>query len=121
MVGMIFLDDRGVLDLDAFQQDVHRWANENFGEITPIEPLLGMVEELGELCHTVLKNSQDIRGMGDDALARLSMEDALGDLCVFMANFAAHAGIRLERAIVDTWAKVRERDWRQFPANGISE
>lgn len=140
MIATPYLDDRGNLDVDAFQNDVVDWARLNFGQaipesgwgtlerggeakLDPIDPLLGMLEELGELAHTVLKSRQQIReaGTNGDAFVRLAMEDAVGDLFVFAANFCAQNGIRLERAVIDTWAKVRERDWRQFPKNGVSE
>lgn len=116
-----FIDANGNLDLAAFQYDVGQWAERNFGEVQPIQPLLGMVEELGELCHAILKHQQGIRGFEDEATVRVAIEDAVGDLMVYAANFMNRHGLSLERAIVETWTTVRQRDWTKNPVTGAAD
>jgi len=37
------------MNLDQLQQEVQRWAMRNFPDATSMEPLMGLVEESGEL------------------------------------------------------------------------
>lgn len=118
-----YIDNQGRLDLEAFQADVVRWAGENFpgedfGELDPLLPFLGMVEEVGELAHALLKAIQGIRGQGDDEVRRARAIDAVGDLFVFAARFANKMDFSLEWALMSTWAEVRRRNWKDYPETG---
>jgi len=104
------------LNLTKFQKEVEKWASKNFGRKHSYHPLLGVVEEIGELCHAHLKQEQGIRGTiaeHDDAI-----KDAIGDAVVFLANYCALRGISLEEAIVDTWDEVKLRDWTRNKKDG---
>lgn len=67
-------------------QDVGRWA-----ESQPWHPKhapdYGVVEELGEMCHGVLKNIQGIKGMDNIDKFRAHTLDALGDFMVFLSHW----------------------------------
>lgn len=163
-----------MLDYDQLRDEVHAWANANFGPHEAYRPLLGIVEELGELV---------------EAETKAAVADAIGDVVIFMADYCgakgwslasiaasarpfsttvapppaavalgrlAHAQLKAEQGIrgtqaehdasgkaacaailrylhfvaveerlddVDeivaaTWARVRQRSWREDPARG---
>lgn len=191
--------DTRVITTEVLQEQLKDWTAYNFGERTAVQPLLGMIEELGEMCaavaqdhpemlndelettsilrmaawlgkltHAHLKSLQNIRGTaeehllnGQDATARLhseveqywaslctqgadspagdadvfefigglnrrsdpldfipfpestdSLEDGMGDITVYQADFANAMGINLQKVVSDTWLSVRRRDWR---------
>lgn len=108
-------------NLYDFQRELENWTNHNFPNTNPDEQLLGVVEELGELSHAVLKRKQGIR-KGKDEDASLAEEiDAIGDLVVFLTNYCNQRGLVLQDVIYHTWQEVKKRDWQKFPKNGISE
>lgn len=51
---------------------------------TLVEDLrLGVIEEVGELAHALLKRRQGIRGMGADQVFADARDDAIGDILVY--------------------------------------
>src|SRR5262245_2028022 len=58
------------LNLSRTQAEIYEWSTRNFGnpvEITyNIWSFLGMVEEVGEIAHAILKYSQEIRGTREE-------------------------------------------------------
>ena len=60
------------------------WSLRNFGRHPAADPAIGVVEELGELAHAVLKKRQGIRGTTEehDAAAR----DAVGDIAIYLLD-----------------------------------
>lgn len=106
-------------DLKKFQHQVCQWAADNFPDEREWHLLLGAMEEVGELCHAYLKRDMGIRGT--DAEHQMEMKDAIGDICVFVAQFCNRVGLDLESCIEDTWDSVRTRDWRKYPHNGRTE
>ena len=51
------------LTLEELQAVQREWVEHNFPNRTNYHPLLGAVEEIGELCHAHLKYEQGIRSM----------------------------------------------------------
>lgn len=94
------------------------WRNVNFPNATAEEQFMGMVEELGELSHAILKNKQGIRGMDDSVAFRAAVMDAVGDLMIFAAGFCDKMDIQLGECVSNAWAEVMERDWITAPDNG---
>jgi NTP pyrophosphatase (non-canonical NTP hydrolase) len=90
------------------------WLSHNFPEQQDHQPLLGIVEEVGELAHALLKSEQGIRG-GNHRAEEL---DAIGDIFIYMLSYCNTRGIDLEDVIEGTWRAVRERDWVADPAGG---
>lgn len=93
-------------------QDVGRWA-----ESQPWHPKhapdYGCVEELGEMCHGVLKNIQGIKGMDDLEKFRAHTLDALGDFMVFLSHWCflrnCHfTALPIERVIVPEHIEMRD-------------
>lgn len=103
--------------LAALQREMPSWQNHNFPGRPGHWPLLGMVEELGELAHAWLKRAQGIRGTPEQH--REAIEDAIVDLFTFGVDFACSEHIDLDKAIAKVWPKVRARDWRRYPKHGV--
>jgi len=98
-------------------QSEHRfWLAHNFPGQTREQVVLGMVEEMGELAHHVLKRDQHIRHEDHEAEIR----DACADLVIFMCGLADLEGFELMEVISETWSKVKQRDWVKFPQDGVS-
>lgn len=67
-------------------QQVGEWSRLNFAEKQA--PLFGVVEEIGEACHGILKRIQKIRGMDKSGTFYLHMRDAFADAMIYLCNFA---------------------------------
>lgn len=98
--------------LRKLQYEQAKWAQQNFGDQPSWQPLLGLVEEVGELAHAHLKHAQGIRNHeGHEALAK----DAVGDIMIFLASYCSRRGWDLESIAEETWERVKQRDWRADP------
>ena len=97
------------------QEKQKAWQEKNFGESPSYHSLLGISEEVGELCHAHLKEEQGIR-TDQDHLNEI--KDALGDIFIFCCSYANARGIDLETVVEYTWEKVEKRDWKKYPVNG---
>ncbi len=73
------------------------------------------MEELGELCHSVLKMRQNIRS--DQNLVEAE-KDALGDMLIYMIDYCNKRKFFLDEILQETWRQVKERDWITYPNNG---
>lgn len=98
------------------QRDHRVWIEDNFpGERPSWHPLLGIDEEVGELNHHFLKRVQGIRTNENH---RAGILDALGDIFIFMLDFANCEDIDLQDAILTARAVVYKRDWQKNRATG---
>jgi NTP pyrophosphatase (non-canonical NTP hydrolase) len=88
----------------------------NFPLNTIEDSFTGMVEEMGELAHHLLKERQGIRSDGVDHEAEI--EDACADLIIFMLGIAHHRGFVLDEVLNEVWASVKQRDWVKYPHDG---
>jgi len=104
--------------LGKLQNEIRDWRRYNFPDSNPMEQYMGIVEELGELSHVMLKEAQGIRDIGD---SEAQAQDAIGDMVIFMINFCDMNGWDFEKVIATTWEQVAGRDWRNNPKNGVSE
>ena len=93
-----------------FQDEVFKWSLNNFGNQPSWKPLLGIGEEIGELNHAYLKREQEIR---TEESYQSEIEDALGDIFIYMCDFAAREDIDIESVIEKTWEKVSKRNWKK--------
>lgn len=108
--------------LAQLQYEIGLWANRNFGmniskdmrsasynsPLDTLCPLMGMIEELGELSRVVNRRHQG-RGYDDYDKAQHDKEDALADLLIFMCDFACRENIDLQGVLNYTWSKVEHR------------
>lgn len=105
------------LTLRKLQSVSGRWAARNFGDKRPTyHPLLGVSEEVGELCHAHLKREQGIRGTEAELIAQA--KDAVGDIVIFLADYCNLNGIDLQEAVEMSWREVSKRDWVVNKVNG---
>ena len=104
------------LNFAKLQREVGAWSRKNFPNNTPENPFLGMVEELGELAHALLKAKQGIRGTAEQHEA--AAKDAIGDLLVYMADFCERKGWSMQEIIESVWAVVKQRDWTKNKKDG---
>lgn len=97
------------------QQEHFRWQKKNFDNVVVEDMILGVVEELGELAHSILKEKQKVR-MHEDHEEKA--KDAVGDIFIFLTGVCNRKGWDLQTIIEDVWKEVSSRDWRQFPNDG---
>jgi len=109
-------DNEKLFTLATLQAEQREWVRRNFGERPSWHPLLGAIEELGELSHAHLKNEQGIRGTPEEHLA--SKIDAVADVVIYLADYCSAEGIDMQRAVEQTWREVRQRDWKAHPITG---
>jgi NTP pyrophosphatase (non-canonical NTP hydrolase) len=105
------------LDFARLQKENNTWALHNFPERKPHMPLLGALEELGELSHSHLKAEQGIRGTQAEHKAKAA--DAIGDVIIYLADYCNQNGIDMQEAMDETWKHVSARDWIKYPLTGM--
>lgn len=105
--------------LSSFQRSVSEWImKQPFASQPKHQPLLGAIEELGELAHAHLKNEQGIRGFDNVETANAAKEDAIGDVIVYLAGYCDANGIDLAKCVGRAWEEVRRRDWTKNRKTG---
>lgn len=105
--------------IDLKQKELAAWQAYNFGIATPEQVTLGMAEEVGELCHAILKRSQNIReGHNSNCLHEIA--DAFGDVMIYGIQLMSIEGLDAEQVLRATIDHVLTRDWRKNPQNGKS-
>lgn len=99
------------LDFEGLQKLLAPWVKKNFGDRPSYQPLLGAVEEIGELSHAHLKAEQGIRGTPEELEAKA--KDAVADTIIFLADYANARGWDLQKVVEDTLREVLQREWRK--------
>lgn len=102
--------------LNKLQEEHLVWQKENFGYTSSEDYLLGVAEEVGELCHAFLKRKQRIR---NNEPHEENIYDSIGDIIIFLSGFCNNMNISLEDTIIKTWDKVKQRNWNKNRINGI--
>jgi NTP pyrophosphatase (non-canonical NTP hydrolase) len=80
---------------------------------------MGVVEEVGELSHAMLKQSQGIRGSYE--LHESEMEDAVGDILIYLTGFCSAKGWDMAEILETTAENILARDWIRDPVEGTSQ
>lgn len=106
-------------DLEGFQREVAQWAAFNFPKEQMHHLVYGLMEEIGELTHHLLKRETGIRGTQEEHTK--GVKDAIGDMMVFLVQVCNRQGLTLAECIEMAWSEVKNRDWVQFPHNGRTE
>jgi NTP pyrophosphatase (non-canonical NTP hydrolase) len=97
------------LNFARVQTQVAKWVKANFGpELPEWHPILGVMEELGELCHSFLKQGQGIHLEEDH---REKMADAVADIVIFLADFCQREGFLFQELMEIVLPKVLKRNW----------
>ena len=104
--------------MDELQNELHEWRMYNFPECTPEDQFMGMVEEMGEIAHAMLKWKQGIR-IENNLQAAGKVKDGIADLTIYMLGLCSLMGWSFKE-IVEYTAKneVMQRDWIRFPKDG---
>ena len=102
--------------IKRLQAEHKEWAEKNFPNAESWQSLVGIMEELGELSHAHLKDSQGIR-ITEDHVEKA--KDSLGDIVIFMAGYCTLRGFDFDQIIRDTWKEVKNRDWKKHPESGV--
>ncbi len=90
-------DTQRPLTFRQLQEEQAPWVAHNFPGREAYYPLLGAIEELGELAHAHLKNIQGIRGTPEEHHA--AKIDAVADTITFLADYCTASGIDLQDAM----------------------
>jgi len=121
--------------LGDLQKQMQLWQEHNFPGRADYFPLLGAVEEIGELsenednkhvlelcrvlgklAHHHLKQLQGIRGTPE--LHMEKKKDAVADIVIFLADYCRGQSFDFQEIVYSTWQSVRQRDFKKFPLNG---
>jgi len=100
------VNDKTIREL---QETMRPWYDYNFPNTETWEPILGALEELGELAHAHLKGNQGIRHTSDEIAAK--KKDAIGDVIVFLIHYSILNGWELQDLLETVVAEVVKRDW----------
>jgi len=95
--------------LAKVQFEMIPWVAHNFGDRPAWQPLLGIVEEVGELSHAFLKREQGIRTSEPHDE---NIKDAVADIMIYLCDFCNAEGINLHHVFQETWTEVKKRDWQ---------
>lgn len=106
------------LTFRRLQDEQRPWVAHNFDGRHDYYPLLGAMEELGELAHAHLKGLQGIRHTPEEIAAK--KRDAVADVVIFLSDYCSASGIDFQQAVEETWAEVRKRDWKADPKSAGS-
>lgn len=92
-------------------QELHKvWAEENFPNTTWNDALMGVVEEVGELHHHLLKQKQEIRGSYEHH--EEGAKDSVADIVIFLMHVCTKRGWDFQEVVEGTLDKnVLKRDW----------
>lgn len=106
--------------LDWLQMNHSAWEHVNFPDShgNVFHSLAGVTEELGELAHALLKDSQNIRGTAEEH--DREGRDAVGDLLIYMAGLCNKKGWNMQRCVETAWAEVANRDWVKNKQDGVT-
>lgn len=112
-----------MIDLIKYQQLLEDWQLKNFPDQSDnkFAMIVGMVEELGELAHAVLKNAQGIRDMDNEQAVKDAIADAYGDMNVYGMQLLTMCDIDVEDALTETIEHVLQRDWTKNKKDGSVE
>lgn len=89
------------MELTRLIKERDEWVGRNFGHSDgPGDSIIGVMEELGELCHAHLKAKQNIRGT--QAEHEAAGKDAVADLTIYLWGvISSYAGANLGEFIRD--------------------
>jgi NTP pyrophosphatase (non-canonical NTP hydrolase) len=87
------------VETKKLQKEIYQWKLNNFGNKAGNghQNLLGVIEEIGELAHAVLKKEQGIRNNEEH---NDLMKDAIGDIFIFLMNYLSDMGIEFDMPFV---------------------
>jgi len=112
------VSQREEIMIDLRQKELARWQERNFGNVTSEKLALGMAEEVGELCHYILKRMQKIREAVDGQGVQEQIADAFADTVIFGINLMSSEDLDAEKVLEKTIEDILRRDWVNNPREG---
>ena len=103
-------------ELDDLQDRIGKWAEKNFGKCETYQPLLCVVEEVGELSHAHLKQEQGIRGTDEEHIT--AGKDAVADIGIALMHYCHLRKWDFENLLYNTFNEVEQRDWKKNKETG---
>lgn len=110
------------MDLSTLQEELHEWRMRNFPDCTASQQFMGMVEEMGEIAHAILKHEQGIRTMDNFNQTSIAIKDGVADLTIFMMGLCSLMNwdlCTLVYAVAHN--EVMKRDWIMYPGDGLTK
>lgn len=105
--------------MDLKQRELAEWQERNFRNVTSEKLVLGMAEEVGELCHYILKRAQKIREAADEQEVQEQIADGFADCVIFGIQLMENEGLDAEKVLAKTIKDVLKRDWLSNPSKGV--
>jgi len=99
--------------ISEIQEKMVEWLQHNFPNSGWQDQFMGVVEEVGELSHSLLKQKQGIRGTYEQHEA--DAIDAVGDIAIYLLALCIRRGWDFEKIVNDTFDVVMKRDWKARP------
>lgn len=87
---------------ETLQNEVYEWSEKQFPGQSSINPGLGQIEEFGELTEVIINSD----GEKEEEI------DAVGDIIVYSADFAARRGLDLQKAAE---TDISSEDYQNIP------
>jgi NTP pyrophosphatase (non-canonical NTP hydrolase) len=102
--------------IDLKQKELDEWQARNFGrhDDDALKCALGMAEEVGEVCHHVLKGTQRIRG-GVNGMNKAEIADGVADVLIYGLQLLSVLSLDAEAEISAVIEQVLARDWQANP------
>jgi NTP pyrophosphatase (non-canonical NTP hydrolase) len=126
------------MELDKLQEEVAQWAAQNFPTRNTNKRLIGMTEEIGEFAFQKLEellpfihmvrqlgrvahhHNKQLDGIrGSYEFHDEKIQDALGDIFLFMTDYCELKEWKIADVIQKTWNEVKQRDWIENPLSGM--
>jgi NTP pyrophosphatase (non-canonical NTP hydrolase) len=116
----------GMIDLK--QQELYDWQKRNFPRskyddlsreqlidmLIGLQVALGMAEEVGEVCHHILKGTQKIRG-GVGGTDKEEVANGIGDTLIYGLQLMSHLGLDANKEIEKVRDTILQRNWIENP------
>ena len=102
------------MNIDRFQNVIAAWRFTKFGPhvANGHQPLIGIMEELGELSHAHLKGEQGIKHSPEEII-RLKV-DAIGDILVFLCGYCDSQNLLLSDCAEVAWKEIKDREYKKI-------
>ena len=88
-------------------REIHAWSARNYPVLPDAGEVVGLVEEVGELCRAVNKRAQGVRGSFAYWTDEIAKE--MGDIYIKLADISERLGFDLFEEINKRWATVSQR------------
>lgn len=102
------------MSLREFQTMCSEWQKRNFGDHfgTGYRNLLGVSEEVGELCHAHLKGEQNIKHTPEKIIEL--KKDAIGDIAIFLMNYCSSQNLDFQECVEHAWNQIKDRVYEKI-------